>query len=208
MNADGCWRCGKEQHDSLFCRFCNTLQPPAQDYYRFFQLKRRLDLDLPDLQKRYYSLSRMVHPDRFQRGTPNEKRFALDATAILNDAYRTLRDPVARAEYFLKEEGIEAGQSGSKRLPPELLEEVFEANEALEEVRGGDSSVRPAAERALARFTALRAQADRELEELFRDYDESADQNALARVRGVLDRRSYVANLIGEMEEGLGDGGI
>ena len=113
MNADGCWQCGQAPHDSLFCQFCNTLQPPAPDYFRFFGLDRQLSLDPADLQQRYYSLSRLLHPDRFQRGTPNEKRFALDATAILNDAYRTLRDPVARAEYVLKEEGFEAGRAQS-----------------------------------------------------------------------------------------------
>jgi molecular chaperone HscB len=197
MNADGCWRCGKEPHDSLFCRFCNTLQPPAQDYYRFFDLDRRLSIDLSDLHKRYYNLSRLVHPDRFGRGTPNEKRFALDATAILNDAFRTLRDPVARAEYVLKEEGIEAAQGDAKRVPPELLEEVFEVRMALE----GDAAARATLARSLDRFRALRAQADRELGTLFEQYDADGGREALVRVRAVLDRRKYIANLIEELEE-------
>ena len=197
MNADGCWRCGQAPHDSLFCRFCNTLQPPAQDYYRFFDLDRRLGIDLSDLQKRYYSLSRLVHPDRFGRGTPNEKRFALDATAILNDAFRTLRDPVARAEYVLKEEGIEAAQDGAKRVPPELLEDVFEVKTALE----GDAAARATLASSLDRFRALRGQADRELDTLFQQYDADGGREALVRVRAVLDRRKYIANLIEELEE-------
>jgi molecular chaperone HscB len=203
MNAEGCWRCGEERHDSLFCKFCNTLQPPAQDYYRFFDLKRRLRLDPGDLARRYYSLSRMVHPDRFQRGTPNEKRFALDATAILNDAYRTLRDPVSRAEYILKEEGIEAS-GGGKRVPPELLEEVFEVNSALEELRGGDGSVRGMVAKSLGRFRELRALADKELDALFGQYDASGERDVLMKIRGALDRRSYIAGVIEEIE-GIGD---
>jgi molecular chaperone HscB len=203
MNASGCWKCGEEPHDSLFCKFCNTLQPPAQDYFRFFGLERRLSIDPAGLQKRYYSLSRLIHPDRFQNGTPNEKRFALDATAILNDAYRTLRDPVARAEYVLKEEGIEAAERKSKRVPPELIEEVFEVNMSLEEWRGGDQSVRPALEAALTRFRSERGAADGELEVLFAEYDRGQDRDALMRIRNLLDRRSYVSNLIDEMEEGL-----
>ena len=197
MNADGCCICGQAPHDSLFCRFCNTLQPPAQDYYRFFDLDRRLGIDLSDLQKRYYSLSRLVHPDRFGRGTPNEKRFALDATAILNDAFRTLRDPVARAEYVLKEEGIEAAQDGAKRVPPELLEDVFEVKTALE----GDAAARATLASSLDRFRALRGQADRELDTLFQQYDADGGREALVRVRAVLDRRKYIANLIEELEE-------
>jgi molecular chaperone HscB len=203
MNADGCWRCGKEPHDSLFCRFCNTLQPPSQDYYRFFELDRRLSIDLSDLQRRYYSLSRLVHPDHFALGTPNEKRFALDATAILNDAFRTLRDPVARAEYVLKEEGIEAAHDGTKRVPPELLEEVFEVRTALEELRAGDAAARATLATALDRFRAWRARADRELEGLFKQYDAEGGRDELVKVRAVLDRRKYIANLIGELEEGL-----
>ncbi len=203
MNASGCWKCGQEPHDSLFCKFCNTLQPPAADYYRFFGLERRLSIDLADLQERYYSLSRLVHPDRFQRGTPNEKRFALDATAILNDAYRTLRDPVARAEYVLREEGIEAAERNSKRPVPELIEEVFDLHMSLEAFRGGDSSVRPALEAALARFRALRGGIDGDLEVQFAKHDRGHDRDLLVRVRGLLDRRSYMSNLIEEVEEGL-----
>jgi molecular chaperone HscB len=203
MNAAGCWRCGEESHGSLFCKFCNTLQPPASDYYRFFGLERRLDIDPADLQKRYYSLSRLIHPDRYQRGTPNEKRFALDATAILNDAYRTLRDPVARAEYVLKEEGIQAAERKSKSVPPELIEEVFDLNMQLEEFRGGDSSVRPVLEAALARFRARRGEIDRELEVMFAEHDRSRNRDVLLKIRGLLDRRSYISNLMEEVEEGL-----
>ena len=62
---------------------------------------------------------------------------ALDATARLNDAYRTLRDPMGRAMYLLKLEGFDVGEQGGKDVPPELLEEVFELNMALEEIRDG-----------------------------------------------------------------------
>jgi molecular chaperone HscB len=203
MQTDECWRCGKEQRDSLFCCFCNTLQPPSQDYYRFLGLKLRLALDPADLQKRYYDLSRLVHPDRFQRGTPKEQRFALDATAILNDAYRTLRDPVARAEYVLKEEGVEVPPHEDRRVPPELLEEVFEANSAIEKSRNGDAGARLELAGLRDRFRALRLAADAELETLFRRFDAGGGKDALRQVRAVLDRRKFVANLIGELEAEL-----
>ncbi len=203
MNAPGCWKCGEQQHESLFCKFCNTLQPPATDYYRFLDVERKLNINLPALQERYYRLSRMVHPDRFLSGTPNERRFSLDATAILNDAYRTLRDPVARAEYFLREEGVEAAGGKSKRVPPELLEEVFEVNSALEELRGGSAAVREELKAALDRLIESRGKIDAELAALFAEYDSGRQRETLLKVRDLLDRRSFISNLAGEVEEGL-----
>jgi molecular chaperone HscB len=200
MSADGCWKCGQASDKSLFCRFCNSLQPPTPDYFTFFSLKRSLGLDEAELQKRYYTLSRQIHPDRFQRGTPHERQFALDATAILNDAYRTLRDPVSRAEYVLKEEGFTPAERNSKRVPPELLEDVFEANMALEALRAGDASVRPEVEQALGRFRVLRGDVDRRLEPLFAEFDQSGSHDTLGKIRGLLDRRSYMSNLIEELE--------
>jgi molecular chaperone HscB len=203
MSLPGCWKCGQASEESLFCRFCNSLQAPTPDYYRFLGLERRLSLDREELQKRFYSLSRQIHPDRFLRNTPNEQRYSLEATAILNDAYRTLRDPVARAEYVLREEGFDIGERKSKNVPPELLEEVFELNMALEELRGGDSSARPQLKEALKRFLAVRDEIDGELEQGFLAYDRTGDRDILAKIRSVLDRRQYVRNLVGEVEKEL-----
>jgi molecular chaperone HscB len=108
-------------------------------YYEALGLEQKLALDPEDLKKRFYERSRQWHPDRFSRASPEEQRRALDMTAVLNDAFRTLRDAVTRAEYFLEQSGIPI----PKEAPPELLEEVFELNMALEEMRGGDESARP-----------------------------------------------------------------
>ncbi len=89
------------------------MNPPPKNYYDFFGLEHRLDLDLRDLEKRFYALSREHHPDRYTLKGREEQQRALDATAILNDAYRTLRDPLARAEYLLKENGFDIGEQGS-----------------------------------------------------------------------------------------------
>jgi molecular chaperone HscB len=203
MSADGCWKCGQASEESLFCQFCNSLQPPTPDYFGFFNLDRSLNIDAGELQQRYYTLSRQIHPDCFQRGAANERQFALDATAILNDAYRTLRDPISRAEYVLKEEGFIPAERKSKRVPPELLEQVFEANMALEELRGGDTTVRPAVEQSLTAFRALREEVDREMKPLFTYYDRDGQRDVLGKIRGLLDRRSYISNLIEDLEEGL-----
>jgi molecular chaperone HscB len=198
-----CWQCEQSAGGSLFCKFCNSLQPPAADYFRFFGLERKLDLDLAVLQKRFYDLSRLVHPDRYTRRSPNEQRYSLEATAILNDAYRTLRDPVSRAEYVLKDEGFDIGEQKSNNVPPELLEEVFELNMALEDLRGGDESARPLLESELARFRSMRDSIDGELRRSFAAFDQTGDRAALEQIRALLNRRRYIHNLAAQIEREL-----
>jgi molecular chaperone HscB len=119
-----------------------------------------------------------LHPD-LQRGT-------LDASATLNDAYRTLRDPISRAEYVLKRLGLPAD---SKQVPPELLEEVFALNEALEEHNAAQL------EAGRSHFEALRAETDLELQSQFAQFDEG-DLAAPERIRALLNRRRYIVNLL------------
>jgi molecular chaperone HscB len=199
MEPNHCWHCGSPAAESLFCRFCNSLQRPTPDYYEFFGFEHKLSLDLEELDRRFYSLSRRLHPDLFFRAMPREQQYSLEATAILNDAYRTLRDPVARAEYLLKEVGEDAAQKRRQDAPPELLEEVFELNELLEAGQASSPEVR----KAHARFLGLRQEADRELDKLFEQYDRTADRALLPGIRGVLSRRRYIQNLIEQIEKEL-----
>ena len=104
MNAPrNCWQCGQAIEGSLFCPACNSLQPPPPDYYELLGLERRLKVSADDLQKRFYELSRQFHPDRFMRKSETEREYSLDASSLLNDAYRALKDPVKRAQYLLSQ---------------------------------------------------------------------------------------------------------
>ena len=179
-----------------------------KNFFDFFGIGPKLTVDKEDLQKRFYDLSRQWHPDRFSRKSAEEQAQALEATAILNDGYRTLRDPVKRAEYLLKEEGFPIGEQRSKDVPAELLEEVFELNMMLEELKSGDESARPQLETAKENFAGLRAGVDRELETLFARYDASEAQSetakqALHEIRGSLNRRRYIENLIRDVDRAL-----
>ena len=180
-----------------------ALQPPPSDYFEIFGIERRLDLDTEALQRTFYELSRQLHPDRYGRRSPEEQQYALEASAILNDAWRVLRDPVQRAEYVLSKEGFNIGEQRSKDVPPELLEEVFELNMALEEMRGGDESVRPQLESARAHFEQMQQEIDAGLGDLFRRYDAEPRQETLGAIRGVLNRRRYIRNLIREVDKEL-----
>jgi molecular chaperone HscB len=199
-----CWQCAEPAGDLQFCQSCKSLQPPSQDYYHCLGFETHgLSLDPDDLQRRFYDLSRLLHPDRFMRKSEIERQYSLDATSILNDAYRTLRDPVRRAQYVLKQQGFEIGEQRSKDVPPELLEEVFELNMALEEMRGGDASARPQLESAQKSFTSMLEETDAELKTQFADYDAEPDRQKLSRIRGVLNRRKYIQNLVDEVQRVL-----
>ena len=173
------------------------------DYYALFGIPRGLNLSLDDLQKRFYDLSRELHPDRFMQKPEAERQRALDMSSALNDAYRTLKDPIKRAQYLLSQEGFDIGEQRSRDVPPELLEEVFELNMALEEMRGGDDSARPQLEQAEKNFTGMLAETDRELGALFAKYDGARSRDLLAEIRNVLNRRKYIQNLVTEVEKTL-----
>jgi molecular chaperone HscB len=172
---------------------------PPSNYFDFFGLPHKLNLDSKDLESRFYSLSKQWHPDRFARGSLEQKRVSEDATAILNNGYRTLKEPVLRAEYLLKEHGFEIGEQKSSNVPPELLEEVFELNMALEEVE----SSRTQLEEFRDKFRVMAEQVDGELVSQFGEHDRNQDRVVLERIRGILNRRKYIRNLVAKVEQAL-----
>jgi molecular chaperone HscB len=185
----------------LFCPACGVLCSPPAGFFDLFGIQEKLSLDADDLQRRFYELSRKLHPDLFTRRAEQERQNSVDASAVLNDGYRTLRDPVKRAEYVLKQHGFDIGEQRSKDVPPELLEEVFELNMALEEIRGGDDSLRPQLDEARENFTRMLGATDRELQAEFERYDASPDREVLSRIRQILNRRRYIRNLVNEVEK-------
>src|SRR5437899_2895742 len=116
-----CWSCGvsRAPTDAL-CPACGKVQPPTPpqgvlDKFAVLGLPRAYELDERALEETFRALSRKLHPDRFVRATPRERRFSLEQTTLLNDAYRTLRDPVRRAEHLLALRGVKvAGEERSK----------------------------------------------------------------------------------------------
>ena len=108
-----CWSCAVAHNEStLFCPHCSKIQPPpGGDYFSVFGLKPQLNIDLAALEHEFHRLSRKLHPDRFARADMNEKQWSLADTSLLNDAYRTLKDPLRRTEYLLKLHGAKIGAS-------------------------------------------------------------------------------------------------
>jgi molecular chaperone HscB len=235
-----CWSCSIGPIDStLFCPHCSKIQPPpGGDFFRVFGLERRFDIDLSTLEHEFHRLSRKVHPDRFARAQENERQWSLADTALVNDAYRTLKDPIHRTEYLLKLEGANVGQPFAEaadkdrkdpsRVPADLLEEVFELNMQLEEMRAvrklgdqdlelhptdedpslGTASLEAGLQQAKSRFEGLLDEVDQDLRAQWQLWDKGeAGQRAASQRKMVvlLDRRRYLSNLVRDVTETLGD---
>ena len=182
------------------------------DYFSVFDLPRRLTLDTKALERALYKRSREVHPDRFAQASPEKQQWSLGQTSLLNDAYRTLKNPIARTEYLLRLEGVTlaedaatADRQGRKNVPPELLAEVFELNMQLEEMRIGDDDpqLRADLEQARLRFEQQFAALGSAIESEWTAWDEARDREALERMAALLDRRRYVSNLVRDVREAL-----
>jgi molecular chaperone HscB len=217
-----CWSCSIGHNDStLFCPHCSKIQPPpGGDYFQVFGLERRFTIDLSALEHEFHRLSRKVHPDRFARAGENEQQWSLADTALLNDAYRTLKDPLYRTEYLLKLEGAEIGEEHSgndrkdpSRVPADLLEEVFELNMQLEEMRMArkmgeeDAALQASLEQAKRKFDGLLVEVDQNLRIEWQAWDEggaAARKSAQRTMVALLDRRRYLSNLVRDVTETLG----
>jgi len=108
------------------------------NYFEVFGLERKLGIDTEGLQRRFYELSRRHHPDFHATASSGEQADALEASARLNAAYRILRDPIGRIDYLVRlEEGRDTreGATVKPQAPPDLLEEMFEIQEALAEAK-------------------------------------------------------------------------
>lgn len=210
-----CWSCSAATGGAHFCPACGKIQPLPRgaDYFAFFGLPRKLALDLADLELRFHSLSWKLHPDNFVRASETERQLSLDRSSQLNDAYRTLRDPVARVEYLLGLAGMRREGQKKQQAPPELLEEVFELNESLDELRdarasGGGAAamagLRVKLEAAQHKFELSLADVDRELARASAEWDRALDsgaedaakKNLMERMNEFLNRRSYIRNLV------------
>ena len=174
------------------------------DYFEVFGLPRALGIDLAALEKTFHELSRRYHPDYFTTAQPAEKTQAVRMTALLNDAYRTLRHPVRRVEYLLSLYGF---KSDGSKVPQSLLMEVFEINEQLEEVRAGragveeEDSLRAQIKEKRERFDAEMQQSSRAWDELIKSgAGEPGLKKHLAKLAEILSESSYIRNLEKELE--------
>jgi molecular chaperone HscB len=226
-----CWSCAAPAVGGHFCAACGKIQPLARDadYFAFFGLPQKLQIEEAALEQRFHQLSWKLHPDNFVKASEYERNLALERSSELNDAYRTLRDPISRVEYLLLRAGVRKEGTSKQQAPPELLEEVFELNESLDELREAKSKGLPAGAALPAEagdLTELRAklaeaqqnfqeklaEVDAELNAVFEEWDkvpsnsegDAARKSVMAKLNELLNRRSYIRNLVRNVGEELG----
>jgi molecular chaperone HscB len=231
-DTHSCWSCGS-MRAAHFCESCGKVQPPVPvDYFSFFGLPPKLNVDVAALEKSFYELSRRLHPDLNARAGSQEQEWSLEQSSLLNDAYRTLRDPIKRTEYLLHLEGVEleeqsksateqaraTGVMKKQIVPADLLEEVFELNMQLEELRMnkkmGEDDPALIAEIGKQKLS-LEANHEALLQELrtyWKSWDDLVDRGhaateervqATKKMVDVLNRRNYIRNLVRDVNAAL-----
>jgi molecular chaperone HscB len=236
QESHSCWSCNSPfgMLAQQFCRRCGKIQPPALiDYFTFFGLSPKLNIDVPALEKGFYALSRKLHPDLSANADPREQQWSLEQSSVLNDAYRTLKDPIKRTQYLLRIEGVEleeqskaateqaraSGKMKKQIVPPDLLEEVFELNMHLEELRmnkkmgDDDPALFEEIGKAKLSLEAKHEALLHELQSYWKEWDGVIDRGAeasgaaRAQVRDkmvdVLNRRNYIRNLVRDVTEAM-----
>lgn len=213
-----CWNCHERTVGTHFCSSCGkVLQVPEHsDYFAMFEIPRKLWIEMGALEQKFLQLSWKLHPDNFVNATNAEREISLKRSSELNDAYRTLRDPVARVEYLLAIEGSRKEGQNKQQAPPELLEEVFELNESLDELReakasGSDTAnLKHRLEAAEKNFEGKLTEVDAELQNAAHEWDaalpsgDSTKRQAIKnKLNDLLNRRSYIRNLVTNVQKEL-----
>jgi molecular chaperone HscB len=225
-----CWSCGN-MRATQFCSACGKVQPAVPvDYFTFFALPRKLEIDPSLLEKEFYALSRRLHPDVFAQADARERGWSLEQSSMLNDAYRTLKDPIRRTEYLLRLEGVEleeqskqatekaraTGELKKQVVPPDLLEEVFELNMHLEELRmqkeagEDDPALLEEIGKAKLVFEEKYDALTLELKHTWKKWDAAVDSGTeddrikvRNRLLDILNRRNYIRNLVRDVNEAM-----
>ena len=218
MARSMCWHCQSEVSGEYFCDRCVKVQPVSKelDYFTCFGFPRRLSIDQQKLETKFYELSRAFHPDFYQNKSDAEQTISLGNSAMLNTAYRTLRDPIQRAEYLLD---LEAGSVKEIRTTPpaDLFEEILELQDTLDEFRASDrtsdtaAALRTQLQTERAALEQRQRDMEAQLQQLFGRWDglqdrgEATDQARTERdrilkdMRDILSNRTYVKNIVNDL---------
>ncbi len=210
-----CWHC-RARVEEIVCPSCSKLQPvaPDVDFFRLFGLGPYLTIEPSQLERSFYEMSRKFHPDRYQTASAEEQAISLENSAILNKAYRTLRDPVSRTYYLI---GLKVGISEGERsqAPPNLLEEIMEVQEARMELKAspdGEESAQllETIREARGRLEAQRGEMEGRLKELSSQWDglvnrdsQNDEEKILTEMKEILLNMNYLNTALRDLVKEL-----
>jgi len=145
-----CAKCNKTISTPLVCDYCSAPQEltGAEDYFAMLGMPRKFDLDVKALRRKFLALNRHAHPDYHTGDSPEVRRLSLRVSASINNAYRTLLDPAARAGYLLERLGGKSS-ANDKSVPVGFLETMMMMQEELHE------AISQSDQRELARLTEV-----------------------------------------------------
>jgi len=218
-----CWHCQSDIGGEYFCGQCVKVQPLSKDidYFTCLGLPRKLNINTGSLEIKFYEMSRAFHPDFYEGKSEMERTVSLANSAILNQAYRTLKDPIQRVEYLLR---LEAGAAKDipGKAPTDLFETLLEIQEHLEELHAVKTQNDPAAKGIAAQLKtekgtleAKRAALESRLAELFHIWDRLIDKSshdqpfkaekeqACKEMRDILSQRTYLNTMLANIAEAL-----
>ncbi len=215
-----CWNCGAQIASLDVCTECAALQPFPEgiDYFTLFGIGPYLKIDLARLEATFYALSRKFHPDFYQKKSSEEQAISLENSALVNKAYRTLRDPLQRTEYLIQQ--VDGGNAVSTEAPADLFDEILELQELLESVKesSGDSSRRGQLRDALtneqARFEQIQDQGKQALERIATEWDGLQEisekrewmeeqRRLLSGMKKIVSRRAYLDRVLNDIQTGI-----
>ncbi|KAM9281556.1 iron-sulfur cluster co-chaperone protein HscB [Morus bassanus] len=184
-----CWSCGSPLRGAEgpphFCPGCRALQPPEPrpDLFRLMECDRSFRVDPQRLQRRFRSLQRAVHPDRFGQRPPKEQYYSEQHSSLINKAYQTLLNPLSRGIYLLELNGVEPAQETDCDADSVFLMEIMEINEKLAE---------PKNEAILEEIETL---IKVKQEELTKEVTAAFERDDLQEAKKLLAKMKYFANL-------------
>lgn len=218
MARSMCWHCQSEVTGEYFCERCVKVQPVSNDtdYFTCLGFPRRLMLDPQKLEAKFYELSRTFHPDFYQTKSSAEQTISLSNAAVLNTAYRTLRDPIQRAEYLV---ALETGSVKDIRTSPpaDLFEEILALQDTLDEYRASDRSsdqghrLRVTLQTEQDTLERRKEGMESQLRQLFAEWDQLQDageatslaraerDRILKQMRDLLSHRTYINNIVNDL---------
>ncbi len=196
MHRHRCTACGQTGPAAFFCSACGALQAKHSraSWLQLLGLPENPAVDLAQLEASYYEWSRRLHPDRVQAARPAELQASVRASSILNDAYRTLRDPELRGRWWLEHRGRSLAGT-DHAFPPALAAFVFETQEQLAECRPDSDATPTRLAHILEEVRTRRRCEFGRLEAALTAWPGDDEAGALDRLRDVLATLSYLTTL-------------
>lgn len=182
-----CWNCNATSA-FLFCEACRSVQPVDHSvhYFQILGLEKKYDIEEENLEGKYKDWQKKLHPDLVHTKSQEEREYAAEQSARVTTAYRTLSDPLARAIYILKLEGVDVDEE-ERISDPELLTEIMEIREAVEDARDTQT------------LNQIQEQMQKELENWSRVFTDAFQSRKYDKALASIQRMTYYKRAIEEV---------